>query len=250
LRHSNIGAVAAAFAAVICLLLSSSSALAVSRSFYIPKVIVIPMELKEIYKPVEDTRVTSPMGYRVHPVTKKHCFHNGTDFSADLDDPVYNLLDGVVVQSGSRGPMGLAVEIFHPSANVRTIIGHLNAYAVKPGQWIERGRVVGYAGSTGRSTGVHVHYSVRDAKGEWIDPLTFIEKVPAYSEIAQKQSSGGKPVISGKFGKYGAVKVSFVKPTSAKPSAARSKIASGKLSRHTPTAARVAFRWDVQVANS
>jgi murein DD-endopeptidase MepM/ murein hydrolase activator NlpD len=246
----NLRAFAASFAALMTLLVSGNSASALSRSFYIPKVVVIPMELKEIYKPVEDTHVTSHMGYRIHPVTNKKCFHNGTDFSADLNDPVCNLLDGVVVQSGQRGPMGLAVEIFHPSANVRTIIGHLNAYAVKPGQWIQRGRVIGYAGSTGRSTGVHVHYSVRGADAEWLDPLKFMDKVPDYAKIAAKQMALGKPVISGKFGKYGAVKVAFVKYAAPKTAVAQNEKPTKSIERHTTMAERIVYRWDVQVANS
>jgi murein DD-endopeptidase MepM/ murein hydrolase activator NlpD len=208
--------------------------------------VVIPMASQEVYEPVSDTHVTSTMGFRVHPVTGERCFHNGVDFAADLNDPVYNLLDGVVVQSGERGLMGLAVEVFHPSANVRTIVGHLNGYSVKPGQWIKRGRVIGYAGSTGRSTGVHVHYSVRGPKGEWQDPLKFIDQVPQLQKIADKQLAKGQPIVAGKFGKYGDVKVTFAAKIAVKVAVETSK----PVKRHTSTAARFAYRWDTQLANS
>lgn len=133
------------------------------------------------YTPVGMGMVTSKAGFRVHPVTGKADFHNGVDLAAKLNDRVYNLLDGVVTRVGWRGAMGVAVEVYHPYPNIKTIVGHLNAYAVLPGMWVQRGRVIGYAGSTGRSTGVHVHYTVvRNDTNEYIQPMDFITLVPQY----------------------------------------------------------------------
>jgi murein DD-endopeptidase MepM/ murein hydrolase activator NlpD len=133
------------------------------------------------YTPVGMGMVTSKAGFRVHPVTGKADFHNGVDLAAHLNDRVYNLLDGVVTRVGWRGAMGVAVEVYHPYPNIKTIVGHLNAYAVLPGMWVQRGRVIGYAGSTGRSTGVHVHYTVvRNDTNEYIQPMDFITLVPQY----------------------------------------------------------------------
>jgi murein DD-endopeptidase MepM/ murein hydrolase activator NlpD len=82
---------------------------------------------------------------------------------------------------GWRGNLGNAVEIYHPYPNVRSIVGHLNAWSVVPGMPVTRGRVIGYAGSTGRSTGVHVHYTViQEATGDYVEPYQFITKVPSY----------------------------------------------------------------------
>ena len=126
-------------------------------------------------------RITSNAGYRVHPVTHKHSFHSGVDLAAKLNDRVYNLLDGIVTRVGWRGNLGCAVEVYHPYPNVKTICGHLNAYSVMPGMWVQRGQVLGYAGSTGRSTGVHLHYTViRADTKDYIEPLEFLKLVPNY----------------------------------------------------------------------
>jgi hypothetical protein len=75
----------------------------------------------------------------------------------------------------------VAVEVYHPYPNIRTICGHLNAYSVLPGQFVQRGRVIGYAGSTGRSTGVHVHYTIIKADtNEYIEPMQYLRLIPKY----------------------------------------------------------------------
>jgi murein DD-endopeptidase MepM/ murein hydrolase activator NlpD len=140
------------------------------------------------YTPVGMGVVTSKAGFRIHPVTGKADFHNGVDLGAHLNDRVYNLLDGVVTRVGWRGAMGVAVEVYHPYPNVKTIIGHLNAYSVLPGMFVQRGRVIGYAGSTGRSTGVHVHYTVvKCDTNEYIQPMDFLSLVPQY--VSQLKSA-------------------------------------------------------------
>jgi murein DD-endopeptidase MepM/ murein hydrolase activator NlpD len=133
------------------------------------------------YTPVGLGIVTSKAGFRIHPVTGQHDFHSGVDLGAHLNDRVYNLLDGIVTRVGWRGALGVAVEVYHPYPGIRTITGHLNAYAVVPGQFVQRGRVIGYAGSTGRSTGVHVHYTVIKADtNEYIEPQQYLNLVPKY----------------------------------------------------------------------
>ncbi len=134
-----------------------------------------------MYTPVGLGVVTSKAGFRVHPVTGKHDFHSGVDLAAHLNDRVYNLLDGIVTRVGWRGALGVAVEVYHPYPNIRTICGHLNAYAVRPGMYVQRGRVIGYAGSTGRSTGVHVHYTIiKNDTNEYIEPLQYLHLIPKY----------------------------------------------------------------------
>jgi murein DD-endopeptidase MepM/ murein hydrolase activator NlpD len=133
------------------------------------------------YTPVGLGIVTSRGGFRIHPVTGHGDFHNGVDLGANLNDKVYCLLDGVVTKVGWRGNLGNAVEIYHPYPNVFTIVGHLNGWAVRRGDPVLRGRVIGYAGSTGRSTGVHVHYTVIKADTQdYIEPYQFIKSVPSY----------------------------------------------------------------------
>ncbi len=151
------------------------------QGYYCPTPLVSPMREDQVYTPVGLGIVTSKAGFRVHPVTGKGDFHSGVDLGAKLNDKVFNLLDGIVTRVGYRGNLGVAVEIWHPYPNIRTICGHLNAYSVLPGQFVQRGRVIGYAGSTGRSTGVHVHYTViKEDTKEYIEPLMYIKEVPKY----------------------------------------------------------------------
>lgn len=151
------------------------------QGYYCPTVLISPMKDNQIYTPVGLGIVTSKAGFRIHPVTGHGDFHSGVDLAAHLNDKVYNLLDGIVTRVGWRGALGVAVEIYHPYPNIRTICGHLNGYSVMPGEWVSRGRVIGYAGSTGRSTGVHVHYTViKQDTNQYIEPLAYLDQVPKY----------------------------------------------------------------------
>ena len=151
------------------------------QGYYAPQVLVSPMRDDMMYTPVGMGVVTSKAGFRIHPVTGKGDFHSGVDLGARLNDRVYELLDGRVTRVGWRGALGVAVEVYHPYPNVRSICGHLNAYSVMPGDWVTRGRVIGYAGSTGRSTGVHVHYTViKEDTNEYIEPMKYLSTVPKY----------------------------------------------------------------------
>lgn len=151
------------------------------EGYYIPCFLISPMKDEQVYTPVGLGMVTSKAGFRKHPVTGKGDFHNGVDLAATLNDKVYNLLDGIVTRTGYRGNMGVAVEVYHPYPNIRTICGHLNAYAVKPGMWVRRGQVIGFAGSTGRSTGVHLHYTIiKNDTNQYIEPMVYLGQVPEY----------------------------------------------------------------------
>lgn len=162
--------------------LSAAPALAYYfQGYYVPQVLISPMRDDVVYTPAGMGVVTSKAGFRVHPVTGRGDFHNGVDLAAKLNDKVYCLMDGIVTRVGWRGAMGVAVEVYHPYPNVRTIVGHLNAYSVQPGVWVQRGRVIGYAGSTGRSTGVHVHYTViQENPKRYVEPMQFLLQIPQY----------------------------------------------------------------------
>ncbi len=160
------------------------------EGYYIPCYLISPMRDDQIYTPVGMGVVTSKAGFRRHPVTGKGDFHNGVDLAATLNDKVYNLLDGMVTRVGPRGNLGVAIEVYHPYPNIRTICGHLNAYSVQPGMWVRRGQVIGFAGSTGRSTGVHLHYTIiKNDTNQYIEPMTYLLQVPEYVSALRKAAA-------------------------------------------------------------
>ena len=117
-------------------------------------------------------RIASGFGYRIHPIYKTSIFHEGIDFTAPTGTPIYSTGNGVVskVEFMSRG-YGNNVVINH-GFGYQTLYGHMSKFNVKPGQRISRGDIIGYVGSTGSSTGPHVHYEVIKG-GIKIDPINY-----------------------------------------------------------------------------
>ncbi|MFP4158521.1 MAG: M23 family metallopeptidase [Desulfobacterales bacterium] len=120
--------------------------------------------------PVESGRVSSGYGMRKHPISGYNKMHEGLDFAAPKGTAVMAAGDGVVEYAGRRGSYGHYVRIRHPN-NYKTVYAHLSGYAenVKSGTRVEQGQTIGYVGSTGRSTGPHLHYEVMHA-GNPINP--------------------------------------------------------------------------------
>ncbi|MGX3010372.1 M23 family metallopeptidase [Helicobacter sp. 23-1044] len=120
-------------------------------------------------------RISSPYGYRIHPLSNTREIHTGTDLAADKDTPVYATADGVVdfAQSGWNGGYGTLVKIDH-SFGFRTYYAHLNGIAVKKGEFVRKGQLIAYVGNTGASSGNHLHYEVRFL-GAHINPKNFLE---------------------------------------------------------------------------
>ncbi len=108
--------------------------------------------------PVEG-RITGSFGARIDPFNGEGAFHRGVDISSDFGHRVLAPADGVVISAGLESGYGRLVEIQHANG-VITRYGHLSAFAVTSGQRIIRGQVIGYVGSSGRSTGPHLHYEV------------------------------------------------------------------------------------------
>lgn len=120
--------------------------------------------------PVPGAPVTSRFNpKRLHPVLKKIMPHNGTDFGADMGTPVYSAYRGVVAFVGMAGPSGNLVTIQHPNG-IETGYAHLSRFAagIKAGDKLGTHQLVGYIGSTGRSTGPHLHFSAKK-DGKFID---------------------------------------------------------------------------------
>jgi murein DD-endopeptidase MepM/ murein hydrolase activator NlpD len=105
-------------------------------------------------------RQTSGFGYRKDPFTGRRAFHSGYDYSARRGTPVLAAATGFVTYSGRLGNYGKAIRIFHGD-NISTLYGHLHATGVEIGQYVLRGEPIGEVGSTGRSTGSHLHYELR-----------------------------------------------------------------------------------------
>jgi murein DD-endopeptidase MepM/ murein hydrolase activator NlpD len=113
-------------------------------------------------------RITSVFGWRNHPITGDHRFHSGTDLGAPMGTPVLAAATGQVETAGWLGGYGLTVTINHPSAE-QTLYAHLSELYVQPGQRVEQGSVIGRVGSTGNSTGPHLHFEVRHLKPQgWV----------------------------------------------------------------------------------
>lgn len=119
--------------------------------------------------------VTSTFGYRTDPFTHRPSFHSGIDFGAHENDPVYATADGKVVSTGKDIYHGNNIVIEH-SKGLRTWYMHLNKILVNKGDSVEKGSSIGLVGSTGRSTGPHLHYEVLK-NGESIDPKPYLKAI-------------------------------------------------------------------------
>ncbi|MBH8551024.1 peptidoglycan DD-metalloendopeptidase family protein [Nostocaceae cyanobacterium CENA357] len=104
--------------------------------------------------------ITSLFGWRVHPITGDRRFHAGTDLGAPMGTPILAAAKGQVETADWKGGYGLTVTVNHTSAQ-QTLYGHMSEIFVQPGQWVEPGTVIGRVGSTGNSTGPHLHFEVR-----------------------------------------------------------------------------------------
>ncbi len=124
--------------------------------------------------------ITSYFGWRIHPIYRTKMFHNGIDIAAPFGTPVKAAATGVVVYAGWFGGYGYAVVIAHPNG-FYTLYAHLWKFVVKEGQKVYQGQVIGYEGSTGISTGPHLHFSIykKDPNGakHFVDPLKYLPKL-------------------------------------------------------------------------
>lgn len=113
--------------------------------------------------------VTSPFGWRTHPIYKTRRFHTGVDFGIASGTPVKAATDGRIVSAGWKGAYGRCVIIDH-GGGISTVYGHLSSISVRAGQTVSKGQMVGRVGSTGLSTGPHLHFEVRE-NGKPVNPL-------------------------------------------------------------------------------
>ncbi|HSQ95870.1 MAG TPA: M23 family metallopeptidase [Croceibacterium sp.] len=123
--------------------------------------------------PVQGFRLSSTFGEREHPVLGGMRMHEGLDLAVASGTPVRAPADGVVEKASWFSSYGNFIEIAH-GGNMETRYGHLSAYNVVAGQVVHKGDVIGYVGTTGRSTGPHLHYEVR-ISGQAVDPTPYMQ---------------------------------------------------------------------------
>ena len=116
--------------------------------------------------------ISSGFGMRIDPFIRAPAMHTGMDFRGDTGDPVRATADGNVTVAGWQGGYGKMVEIDHGNG-LTTRYAHLSDIGVKVGQRVRAGHIIGKVGSTGRSTGPHLHYETR-VDGEAVDPRKFL----------------------------------------------------------------------------
>ncbi|WP_287371694.1 M23 family metallopeptidase [Oceanithermus sp.] len=138
---------------------------------------------KEAARPVGyplkvDTYIASGFGTRRNPFGRGYEFHDGLDLPAWYGTPIYATAPGKVIEAGWSNIFGRYVKIDH-GYGYRTLYGHMSKILVKRGQTVERGQVIGKVGSTGRSSGPHVHYSVF-VWGKAVNPVPYL-KAPSYA---------------------------------------------------------------------
>ncbi|HRP69906.1 MAG TPA: M23 family metallopeptidase, partial [Turneriella sp.] len=120
-------------------------------------------------------RLTSPFGWRVHPITHHKAFHSGIDIGAMMKTPIHAAADGVVAFAGNAGSYGNMVLLRHKNG-LFTVYGHASKLIAKKGQFIKRGQKIALVGSTGASTGPHLHFEVKSTE-KHLSPFKALKKM-------------------------------------------------------------------------
>ena len=122
--------------------------------------------------PISYTAFTSPYGWRIHPISGTRKFHYGVDLAAPTGRPIYATRSGTVDTATYGSSAGYYVQINHGDG-YKSIYMHITHYIVKPGQHVSQGQVIGYCGSTGGSTGPHLHFGI-SYQGNYVNPANYI----------------------------------------------------------------------------
>ncbi|MGQ3477930.1 M23 family metallopeptidase [Paenibacillus sp. TY11] len=123
--------------------------------------------------PVGSRRMTSSFGYRSDPFTGRSAFHSGVDIAGQTGDPVYAAGAGTVLEAASSGARGKCIIIQHPDG-LQSWYMHLSGMQVAPGDRVHKGQTIGLLGSTGRSTGPHLHFQIVK-HNQPVDPLLYVQ---------------------------------------------------------------------------
>jgi len=135
--------------------------------------------------PLRHVRITSSFSHRrYHPILKRYRPHHGTDFGARRGTPLLAVNSGKVTFSGRKGGYGKVVKIKHPGG-YESLYAHQSRIRVKRGQRVKKGQIIGYVGSTGRSTGPHLHFGMKK-NGRWINPMQVLRKTSIKDTVLKK----------------------------------------------------------------
>lgn len=139
----------------------------VKKDFQLKKEIPMGKPIKQNYK------ISSNFGKRFHPIDKVTKFHSGIDLVSEYASTIHATADGVIIFAGKKGGYGKCVIIEH-KYGFKTVYAHLDIYYAKQGRTVEKGDVIGFLGSTGKSSGNHLHYEI-EKNGKKINPLHFLK---------------------------------------------------------------------------
>ena len=145
------------------------------------------------FLPVREVRQSSAFGHRADPINHRGAQHQGIDMMGKHGEPIYATGSGIVTTAGRMAGYGNMVEISH-GTGVDTRYAHMARLLVKPGERVRQGQVIGHMGSTGRSTGTHLHYEVR-VDGRPVDPQPFLDAA-SFALAARTDAVWGAPAVA------------------------------------------------------
>ena len=125
-------------------------------------------------KPINAAYRSSSFGWRVDPINGRRAFHEGLDFTANTGTPIYAAADGIVTKASRASAYGNLIKLDH-GAGLETRYAHASKLLVEPGERVVKGQKIALVGSTGRSTGPHLHYEIR-LHGHAFDPRKYLNK--------------------------------------------------------------------------
>ena len=125
-----------------------------------------------ILNPISNRKITSPFGYRIHPMTKEMKKHEGIDMKAERGQTIYATADGEIVEMGYHEFLGNYIKIKH-LLGFMSVYGHLEAIKGEINSHIYQGQLIGFCGDSGRTTGVHLHFSIIH-NGKYLNPYFLI----------------------------------------------------------------------------
>lgn len=160
-------------ALLVVILGMASTALATSKITENLDIPLIENLTKTYVKPLATGKISSPYLRRIHPITQEEVFHNGIDIAAEEGTKVVSMLDGKVLKASYDTQNGNQVVVEHDG--LCTEYNHLSKIIVEVGESVVGGQKIGEVGKTGMATGAHLHFSVINGQGEYVNPLNYIE---------------------------------------------------------------------------